>query len=180
MSGVLLGLDPSVLRCGWAAVDLDTGAPVACGTEHLTKTDDGWLDPASVREALTAIRYTFASGLPTEVSVVYIESGYIGPNRTGAARHCEALGQTVQAVNRRWPWAIIQRITPAEWKQACGLKGNASKAAVMAYATVFMDQARLGPAFRVVDGQDAADALCIATAGWHRNQEILDAQGAAT
>lgn len=176
---ILCGLDPSPLRIGWAAVDLDTGAPIACSTEHLTKTDDGWLDPASVRMALASVLPDWKT-LP-EPSVIYIESGYIGPNRNGAARHCEALGQTVQAVNRRWPHAILQRITPAEWKQACGLKGNADKREVIRRAHWFALQADWDYARcdALSMDQDAADALCIATAGWQRNQEILDAQGAA-
>ena len=161
---VILGLDPSPLRLGWGTVDLDTGTPIACGTQPLGKWDDGWLDASSVRGALRDIGTTFV-----EPSVVYIEAGYIGPNPTIAIRIAEAMGQTVQAVNRRWPDAIIQRVSPQNWRIANGLKGNAPKAECFARAI------ELG--FQALD-QDAADGALIATAGWHSNQEILDAQGA--
>ena len=179
---ILLGLDPSPLRIGWAYVDLETGAPARCGTQMFAKTDDGLLCPRSVRDALRAIDlYTL-----DDIAVVYVETGFIGPNRRGSAHHMEALGQCVQAASRRWTRAVIQRIAPAEWRKACGLKGNTPKTDVMEAARArALEESPTGyiAAQLIAElqehGQDAADALMIATAGWTINQRIITGQNTA-
>lgn len=152
---VLLGLDVQLTRLGWATADLDTGAPRRCGAFPMGR------EPAQVRHALAGVQTNGRFDVP---DLVYVEGPYVGPNRMGSLRHAMVIGQVVQACDRRWPYAPVVVIPISDWKRACDLPGNASKAAVFASALM------LG--FHPED-QDAADAACIAYAGWVRNVELL-------
>lgn len=156
---LLLGLDPSPLRLGWALATLEDGAPIACGCEPLGA------DPRAIRDALRVVDVRAIQA--GEVSLLYVERPWSGRSRLLGIRSAETSGRVLEAAYRRWPGAPTERLEPAEWKHLAGLPGNASKAAVAAHA--------LSLGWRPDGSQDAADAACIALAGVRRNADILDA-----
>ena len=155
---MILGLDAQQLRLGYALCHLEDGEPVRCGCIPLAA---GAGFSRSVREALLAISAPLAFDQTCELALVAIEDAHLGPNRMGSLRHAMAIGEVRQAVDRRWPDAAVQLIAPQEWKKLVGLRGNASKDAVMVQAH------ELG---WMAEEQDEADAACIAYAAWWRNE----------
>ncbi len=168
---------------GWGLVDLITGEPVGCGMEAIDLPDHGW-SSKWVARALEAPCHVFWYGdinpvqLTTEIQAVYIEQPWLSPK--SGTKSAYSAGRAVQAthgeVERRWPWAPVEYLQPAEWRALCGLKGNASKIEVYEHAAAV--GGRLIMADGVCQTQDAADALCIAVAGQIRNGENWD-RGAA-
>ena len=163
MTPLLLGLDPSTVWLGWALADLETGEPIACSREPVTGL------ARAIRHALREVSDTAARN-DGDVCLIYIETAHVGPNPRSAIKVAEACGQVLQAANRRWPDAQIERLEPKEWRNLVDLSGNAPKAACATRAV------ELG---WKPGSQDAADAACIATAGHHMNQHILERAGAA-
>lgn len=186
MRSLLLGLDVSPRRMGWALCDLVSGEPVACGCEAIELPKNGW-DRGAVTQALHRLpvgEQVYYEGDPVawigeyaEVEAVYVEhpiSRFPGmaydEGRAVGMVHCE--------VQRRWPHAPVEYLKPSEWKKLAGLKGNASKAEVFGEASDLLfpvfgrDVAR--DYIEKHGGQDAADALLIAVAGQRRNGENWD------
>lgn len=150
---VLIGLDVQLTRLGFGVVDLGTGAPLGCGAMPLVTRS-----PRLIRQSLNML------GWRHDVALVYVEAPHVGPNRMGSLRHAMTIGSVIQACDRRWPNAPVELITSPEWKRACGLKGNATKAGVMSRAR----ELHFAP-----ETQDAADAACIAYAGWCANERTV-------
>jgi Holliday junction resolvasome RuvABC endonuclease subunit len=183
VTSLLLGLDVSPRRLGWGMVDLVTGEPVACGMEPIDLPDHGW-HHKQVRRALIRVdaQVIWDSANPRgEVQAVYIEcpiSRFPGM----AYDEGRAVGETQAEVERRWPHAPIEYLMPSEWKKLAGLKGNASKGEVWAQAgRILIKSGKPGNETARMQ-QDAADALLIAVAGWHRNEDVMErarAMGAA-
>jgi Holliday junction resolvasome RuvABC endonuclease subunit len=167
-----LGLDVSPKRLGWALARLEDGAPVACGVESIELPANGW-DRQRVFDALTvAGTEAWKAVGAREVHYVAIELPALvaksGPKSAFMAGR--AYQEAISAVRRRWPWAVVDEMQPSEWRRLAGLKGNASKAEVMALGEGLFDSVFPGP---VSMPQDAADAACIALAGVRRNAETL-------
>jgi Holliday junction resolvasome RuvABC endonuclease subunit len=154
---VLLGLDVQKLRLGWAAVDLEDANPVACGCEDFET--NGSL-PWGVRRVIGHVEWTLRQH---DIACVYVEAPYVGPNRQGALNHAMTIGQVVQACDRRWR-VPVELVAVSEWKQLCGLSGNATK------EQVAIEAVNVG--FRS-DSQDALDAALIARAGWRLNAGVV-------
>lgn len=121
-----------------------------------------------------------------EVQAVYMEdTAKAGKFRQHDAGRAQGIAQ--DEVERRWPWVVpVQFMAPAEWKKEAGMKGNASKPEITARAItlgfgeeIMADQSRVME-WVIPGGQDAADAACIAYAGWVRNQDIMEMSGAAS
>jgi Holliday junction resolvasome RuvABC endonuclease subunit len=169
VSGLLvLGLDPSPLRLGWAVMRLDYERPLECGWDTLASLQGESADPPTIRAALAIV--AARADHHGEVAYVAIERPWHGFSRRGAILAAETCGQVVQAVSRRWPHAAIERFEPAEWRRLAGLSGAAKKPEVLIYAE------SLG--WRPDGSQDAADAAMIALAGYCRNAEVVDAYAA--
>ncbi len=169
VTSLILGLDVSPKRCGWGLVNLIDGAPVACGMEPIDLPDHGW-QHEQVAKALRVVAVT-AGGMWTieaEIQAVYIEEP-ISRFPGMAYKEGRAIGCVQAEVERRWPWAPIAYLVPAEWRKLAGLKGNASKTEVWARAAASMSGILHVPDLP----QDAADALLIAVAGWHRNEDTM-------
>lgn len=181
-TSLLLGLDVSPKRLGWGLVDLVTGEPVACGMEPIDLPSGGW-HHEQVTRAIERInnRMHVACTNPQrwgEVQAVYIEhpiSRFPGM----AYDEGQAMGIVRGEVERRWSWAPIETLKPAEWRKLAGLPGNASKEAVYLHALELIGEEVMPTDSRVIEwvvpgGQDAADALLIAVAGWHRNEDVIE------
>lgn len=159
---VVLGIDTQTTRIGLAAVELE--APhrgVAAWTFSLR---EGGSLGEQVRQSLVI----FAADLPAdcEVSRVGIERGVVF--RAGRDYLWDAGGVYHLAAylcDRRWPHAPILPRRAKEWKLDALGDGNASKAAILAWAT---DRCRAdGWDERALEGltvkeADGADALAIA------------------
>ncbi len=162
---------------GWGLVDLVTGAPIAAGMEPIDLPDHGWRHQQVGRALSEVMRAgNFGDGdchnhlfFDREVQAVYIEEP-ISRFPGMAYKEGRAIGCAQAEVERRWPWAPIAYLVPAEWRKLAGLKGNASKAEVWAEARWVLDQ---HPDMPGLAAQDAADALLIAVAGWHRNEDTM-------
>jgi Holliday junction resolvasome RuvABC endonuclease subunit len=158
---ILLGLDPSTVSLGWAACDLKTGSPYLCGTVDLAKMRDGvWNIESSVLPALSKIQDATSSN----VEVIYCEKLYVSQSRKITIILSEAIGSFLMGCEVVWPGVPRNRFVPPEWKSKLGLGHHASKQAVMERAR------HLG---WEPDSQDAADAGCIASAGWLENEKGL-------
>jgi Holliday junction resolvasome RuvABC endonuclease subunit len=184
VTSLILGLDVSPRRLGWGLVSLIDGSPVDCGMEPIGLPDHGW-QHQQVARALerVAARGKYDPSVPAgqwyqgaEIQAVYIEQPWLSP-RSGTKSAYNA-GRAVQAaqseVERRWPWAPIEYLQPAEWKLLAGLKGNATKPQIMDQAWRVLSLDRGDFMAGVVVEQDAADALLIAVAGWHRNEDTME------
>ena len=175
VTSLCLGLDVSPRRMGWGLVDLLTGEPVTCGCEELWRSSTrkaeheavNWPEQAERTQA--AIHRFAAFARMHEVQAVFIEhpiSRFAGVAYDGGL----AVGVAMAEVKRRWPWVTVQFLLPSEWRTEVGLKGNASKEDVLAFAEGF----ECWPMLWDFHPQDAADALVIALAGQKRNKESWD------
>lgn len=157
MNDVLIGLDPSPLRLGWAAVDIDTGTPIDAGCHDISTPSGGWADQQILAAAVT-IRQTLADQRHNITAWCREEPMTRFPNVAKA--HGYTCGLVDAMVRRTWPWAIIiTPIGPTEWRRVCGLPGNAPKRAVLDAAGDLTGNPELRD-------QDAADALLVARAAW--------------
>lgn len=177
---LVAGFDVSPNRMGWGLVRLDDGSPVACGMENIDLPSAGWKHQ-QLAVALGAVE----RALPDdgEVSICFLEQPWLSP-RSGT-KSAYSAGRAVQAaqaeVERRWPWAPIEYLQPAEWKSLAGVNTGMTMDDIYPVARppypdlkalkpgIYVRACRLG--FAPGEHQDAADAGCIAVAGWHRNQD---------
>lgn len=148
---LILGLDVSARRIGWALVDYETGKPIACDVQAVSADDDLRARRVAFREVA---RDADARG---DVCAVLLEDAHAGPSRRGTVIHALSVGNVEAWAAARWPDVLVDRVTPAAWRSAAGLPSK-GKQPVMDWATELL---------RYRPTQDAADALGIATAG-HR------------
>lgn len=145
---LILGLDVSARRIGWALVDYETGAPVQCGVQHVPADDDLRARRIAFREVA---RDADARG---DVCAVLLEDAHAGPSRRGTVIHALSVGNVEAWAAARWPDVLVDRVTPAAWRSSIGLPTK-GKQPVIDWAT---DLLRFRPS------QDAADALGVARA----------------
>ena len=147
---VILGLDASPKRIGWAVVDYDAGTWIAHGVSTVSGDDD-----------LRARRETFASIAQRadrfgDVCAIIIEDAYVGVNRRGTITHAVSVGNVEAWASTRWPDQLVVRLAPTTWRKAIGV-ATVGKAAVMDWAVPQIGRV----------SQDEADAFGVAVAG-HR------------
>ncbi len=160
---VYLGCDVQTTGMGWAAIVVQD-EPVVCGT--------GWL-PFARGEGLEAQAVAAVQRLDRELmhsaGACYIPAS-IAVERVGGGRGVQSMLAVANAAGivagilaARFDMATMWRPTPAEWKQLCGLSGNARKPDVMDRAQYIIRRGRRY--VRVLPmRQDIADAVCIAYA----------------
>lgn len=156
----LLGLDPSTKALGWAYLDLKTGAPILCGAAPIAKIkkERGLSLEAAYAETLGIVK-----NLAPDVEVVYVERHFVGKSRKVTIILAECVGACLMACEYCWPGIPRNRFVPQEWKKRLDLEHNASKRECQAKATALQ--------WRWEGLEDAADAGCIASAGWLENQK---------
>lgn len=158
MTAVILGLDPSLLRVGWAAVGIDTHRPITWGCCNVDVEDGGWRH-MQFREQLRFVRHRLnLRGL----DVVFIAQEYAISRFPRASRlhgYAEAcLHAALATVLPHVPPPVPLKAT--EWKLDTVGKGNASKDEVRAWAEHTVGHR--------ISSQDACDAIGIAIAGCMR------------
>ena len=147
---IILGLDASARRIGWACIDHDTAELVSIGCEHTAAGDD-------LRNRRNAVKEIAAqSNTRGDVCAVFVEDAYAGPSRAGTIQHAGAVGNVEAFALERWPQLLVERIAPATWRSILGLP-NAGKEPVVVWAQAATQ--------RAMWTQDEADAYAIATCG---------------
>lgn len=181
MRSLILGLDVSPKRLGWGYVDLVTGEAAGCGCEAIDLPEHGW-HHKRVSGALADIWWHGAPDGDCEVQAVYIEQPWLSP-RSGT-KSAYSAGRAVSAAQgaceRRWPHAPIAFLHPQEWRKLAGIANKGKEPIVLRALELGFGREVPGDQSRVLEwvvpgGQDAADAACIARAGWVRNEEIMEA-----
>lgn len=160
---VALGLDPSPERLGFAFLDILTGQPMWNGAVEIYRIDAGWREH-QVMEAMRLLRFSLDRKLDARylVTLIGVERMFVGRNANVSIDLAEVSGYVSQAASYEWPTAIVEHLTPPEWRRLNGLKGNAPKADVLANAEVLGFEIDQTNPFK----QDAADACHIVRGAW--------------
>ena len=145
---LILGLDASPRRIGWALVDHDSGQPLHADTIHVAANDDLRARRAAFLEIARA---TDARG---DLIITTLEDAHAGPNRRGSLIHAMSIGNLEAWAIARWPSSLVDRIQPSAWRRELGLPMR-GKEPLLAWARTTS---------LAIKDQDAADALGIATA----------------
>lgn len=145
---LILGLDVSPRRIGWAVVNYDDASYVKAATSH-TKRDN---DLTNRRDAFTEIART-ADSLG-DVCAVILEDAYAGPNQRGTINHALSVGNVEAFAIARWPTILVERINAPQWRRLCGLPARGKEP---------VSQWAANKTGHVLD-QDASDAFAIAVA----------------
>lgn len=148
---VILGLDASARRIGWAVIDYDSARAISTGCAA-TAADD---DLRQRRQAVKEIAHT-AMGRG-DVCAVFIEDVWAGPSMRGNLQHASAVGNVEAFALERWPDQLVARVAPSTWRKLNGIPAR-GKPPVAEWASA------REPA-REFHTQDEVDALAIATAG---------------
>lgn len=145
---LILGLDVSPKRIGWAIVDYDTGHHIRHGVEHVNGDDD-------LRARRIAFRnVTHAAESRGDVCAVILEDAYVGVSRRGTIVHAVSVGNVEAWAAMRWPDQLVVRLAPATWRATVGLPTR-GKDPVREWAAQLIGDV----------SQDEADALGVAIAG---------------
>ena len=151
-AAVIIGLDCSERRIGYAILNYDSGKCVETGVMHTPAGDD-----LNARvQAWHSISH--AANQTGDIQLVLIEAPWSGPNRQGSIRGAMAVGNLAGiAATRLGRTILVDTIQPTQWRSLCGISTR-GKEPVMTWATN-----QLGHTIT----QDEADALGIATAAHH-------------
>ena len=146
---LIIGLDVSERRIGYAILNYDTGKCVETGVMRTPAGDD-----LNTRvQAWHSISH--AANQTGDIELVLIEAPWSGPNRQGSIRGAMAVGNLAGiAASRLGRNVLVDTIQPTQWRALCGISTR-GKEPVMQWATNTLG--------RQVT-QDEADALGIATA----------------
>lgn len=148
---LILGLDVSPRRIGWALINYDNATYIKANTTHTPRGND----LTNRQQAFTDIART-ADSLG-DICAIILEDAYAGPNRAGTITHALSIGNVEGFAATRWPSILVERIKPATWRKHCGLPRQ-GKEPVKEWAA--------NKTGTLLD-QDASDALAIAHAGHH-------------
>ena len=157
-AAVIIGLDVSERRVGFAIVHYDSGECITTGVMHTPAGDD-----LNTRvQAWHSISH--AANQTGDIQLVLIEAPWSGPNRQGSIRGAMAVGNLAGiAASRLGRNVLVDTIQPTQWRNLCGLPTK-GKEPVNEWANQVLN--------RTVT-QDEADALGIAYAAhhiaWNRN-----------
>lgn len=146
---VIIGLDVSERRIGYAVLEYDSGQPLATGTLHTPAGEDLHARVKAWSEISATANQT------GDIQLVVIEAPWSGPNKQRNMQHALAIGNVAGAAAARLgPSILVDTIQPATWRSLCNLPTR-GKEPVHQWATRVLN--------RNID-QDQADALGIATA----------------
>ena len=146
---LILAIDASPKRLGWAVVDYDTAELITSGTEHTT-------NPSDLQDRRSRIRWIAHEAMGRgDVCAAFVEDAYAGPNKRTTIQHAMSVGNVEAFLLERWPLILVDRIQASTWRMVLGL-AKTGKQAPLEYA-----QTRTT---KRLDSQDEADAICIATA----------------
>jgi Holliday junction resolvasome RuvABC endonuclease subunit len=161
---VYLGADVQTTGVAFAAIDAASGAVVMHAWRDMHKGDAHNTLEAQAVEIVRAVRRELDDCDMQPVSLAVERVGG-GRGVQSMLRVADIAGVVAGLVQQAWPDRPLWRPTPAEWKQACGMPGNAAKDAIrnhLAEAVVWPSDPWLGhDEFRRLR-QDVVDAIGIA------------------
>ena len=151
-AAVIIGLDVSERRIGYAIAEYDSGVIVETGVLHTPAGDD-------LNERVRAWHsISHAANQTGDIELVLIEAPWSGPNRQGSIRGAMAVGNLAGiAATRLSPHVLVDTIQPTTWRRICGIPTR-GKEPVMQWATQLLG--------RTIT-QDEADATGITRAAHH-------------
>jgi len=167
---LVLGLDPSPLRLGYALCTWGSGEPKWCGTLDINQVDAGWR-PHQYARAMGRINYSLVFNHPEyALHAISVEEMFMGPSPKMSLELADVAGITSGLCASMYPDLPVYRFTPSEWRKACGLKGNATKEECYEHAKlVGYDPPPITKKKDPLGGKDAADAGLIALAAYRRH-----------
>lgn len=146
---LILAIDASPKRLGWACVDYETAEVILSGVEHTTEPDD-------LKDRRARIKYIAHEAMGRgDVCAAFVEDAYAGPSSRITVQHAMSVGNVEAFLLERWPLILVDRIAPATWRSILGIDAR-GKTAPLKYADKH--------AHRLIESQDEADAICIAIA----------------
>jgi Holliday junction resolvasome RuvABC endonuclease subunit len=153
---VILGLDASPKRIGWAVIDYDSAVPLKWGVEHIDQIRTLTKDADDLRARRLAFREIsrIANGRG-DVCAVIVEDAYVGASKLGSIVHALSVGNVEAFAAAAWPFVLVSRVKAATWRKQIGVKQRGKEATI--------EWARELTGETLTD--DVADALGIATAG---------------
>ncbi len=158
---MILGLDPSPTKIGWALLCAETGLPVDAGTMLITVEHEGW----AFVQARNGFHELAAKArlLRRDVTYCAVEDP-MGPSKQQAKWNGEVLAYCKAGVYDHWGDVPLRLFTPPEWKKAAGGGGGASKPQVAGMAQELCGEAHWPQEHIDTLDQDACDAIVIARA----------------
>lgn len=163
---VYLAADAQTTGVAFAALAADTGAVVMHAWRDIHKGDPHNTMEAQAVEIVRAVRRELDDCDMVPVSLA-VEQVAGGRGVQSMLRVADAAGVVAGLVQQAWPTRPMWRPRPAEWKQACGVRGNAGKDEVRAGLgplVIFPGDAWLDAAAWIRLRQDVVDAIAIAWA----------------
>lgn len=139
----VLGIDPGLAECGFAAIQFDTERPDYVGLhEHgMIKTPKDQDDPMRLRyifDALSKVRQmTKCEYVGTEKYFVFLKK-HKGVGKIGNDNNDQKMNQAVGAVLIAMAGLKIEQYSPSEMKRAITGDGNADKKKVQEYTRVML------------------------------------------
>lgn len=148
---IVIGLDASPLRIGYAIMIVQTGELLASGTMHVESGGDDLRNrQAAWRHIMVELNRVADS---SQVVCVGLEEAYVRFRRQ-AILGALTIGNLEAFALRSYPWILVHRLLPTEWRRICGIP-QGGKAAPLAYARLILPD---------LNDQDEADAICITRA----------------
>ena len=129
---VYLGADAQTTGVAFAAIDAGTGAVVMHAWRDMHK---GEAHNTLEAQAVAIVRAVQRELDDCDMQPVSLAVEQVGGGRgvQSMLRVADAAGVVAGLVQQAWPDRPLWRPRPAEWKQACGMPGNAGKAQVRAH-----------------------------------------------
>lgn len=157
-SGIIIGLDTSLLRTAYAIINDD--ALLAFGTIHtkegLADRRDAWKQIRDEARRIERITHT-------HTRAVVIEDAWLGPNRLGSLNHARCVGHAEAFAIHAFPYALIERVMPQSWRALLNLPKKGKEGA-MRYSERVCEISTRQSGWAGELNQDSADAICIAYA----------------
>ena len=163
-SGIIIGLDTSLLRTAYAIIVDDE--LLAFGTIH---TKEGLADRRDAWKTIRDEARRIERITHTHTRAVVIEDAWLGPNRQGSLNHARCIGHAEAFAIQSFPYALIERVMPQSYRALLCLPRK-GKEPLMSYARTILDMAHSDRGYTTPSGwnepldQDSADAICIAYA----------------
>ncbi len=129
---VYLGADVQTTGVAFAAIDTATGAVMMHGWRDIVKGDPTRTLEMQAVEIVAVMQAAIADSIlvPVSLSVERVGGGRGVQSMLAVA---DAAGVVAGLMQAAWDTRPMWRPRPAEWKQACGMPGNAGKAQVRAH-----------------------------------------------
>jgi hypothetical protein len=157
-SGIIIGLDTSLLRTAYAIIYDET--LLAFATIH---TKEGLADRRDAWKLIRDEARRIERITHEQTRSIVIEDAWLGPNRQGSLNHARCIGHAEAFALTSFPYATIERVMPQSWRALLNLPKKGKEGA-MRYSERICDISCIQSGWSDTLDQDSADAICIAYA----------------